>query len=356
MTHEEVLHLIHSEKSQTLPPVSSIDPVLVANAIQDAKDVRQQALVNAKTALEEAFQMKLNENFAKAEEENKIIEREKTLGNDIKEILVQEHPDKKDFIRDGIDKIMEKHGTKVTHMMPTDPTNNVPPELSTNPARSKNFEETKKIVEIFREKTAIYPKYISYEGAMVICVMLSMKDVAKLHISNLPVVDQEVIRSLWPDNAPVKSPTNFSAKFDENKDFILFDFYTLKNFTINLLNAVAHPRPEDLKDVWIGQVPVEDVGDQIAVGKNIVMNKRTIQKLMGVELKEQKKVEYTSSEEETSFKRQPVSGRNAYEIRADVLQMAIDWADSGRRESPRCKDDDIVSLAKKFYSFVENRR
>lgn len=52
------------------------------------------------------------------------------------------------------------------------------------------------------------------------------------------------------------------------------------------------------------------------------------------------------------------AGKNAYEIRADVLQMAIDWA---RIEEPNVtyhkpSDDELLALAKKFYAFVENRR
>ncbi len=61
--------------------------------------------------------------------------------------------------------------------------------------------------------------------------------------------------------------------------------------------------------------------------------------------------------------RQSTTGRNAYEIRADVLQMAIDWASSSIAHNSNNpiitksrSDDDLISLAKKFYSFVENRR
>jgi len=52
------------------------------------------------------------------------------------------------------------------------------------------------------------------------------------------------------------------------------------------------------------------------------------------------------------------TGKNAYEIRADILQMAIDWARIEESEKPYVKpsDDELLSLAKKFYAFVENRR
>lgn len=50
--------------------------------------------------------------------------------------------------------------------------------------------------------------------------------------------------------------------------------------------------------------------------------------------------------------------RNAYEIRADILQMAINWSqtEDGRGNYSKPTDDQVIALAKKFYSFVENRR
>jgi len=57
--------------------------------------------------------------------------------------------------------------------------------------------------------------------------------------------------------------------------------------------------------------------------------------------------------------------KNAYEIRADVLAMALDFA-RYRTELESDKDgcealrlweaDDVLAIAKKFYAFVENRR
>jgi len=56
----------------------------------------------------------------------------------------------------------------------------------------------------------------------------------------------------------------------------------------------------------------------------------------------------------------PVSkaGKNAYEIRADVLKMAIDWSslEDGSKRFVKPSDDELLNLAKKFYTFVENRR
>ena len=50
--------------------------------------------------------------------------------------------------------------------------------------------------------------------------------------------------------------------------------------------------------------------------------------------------------------------KNAYEIRTDVLGMALDWV---KYKTPdiivsKTTDDDVLNTAQKFYRFVENRR
>ena len=44
--------------------------------------------------------------------------------------------------------------------------------------------------------------------------------------------------------------------------------------------------------------------------------------------------------------------KNAFEIRLDILKEAISWADRNDEST----DEDVIGIAKKFYSFVENRR
>lgn len=59
-------------------------------------------------------------------------------------------------------------------------------------------------------------------------------------------------------------------------------------------------------------------------------------------------------EEEARRHAPTTSGKNAYEIRADVLDMAIRW--SMREDNALTTDDQLLTLAKKFYAFVENKR
>jgi hypothetical protein len=68
---EEVLREREFHKS-SIPQSSGFTPESLKQAIDDAKEVRAQALRNAKKALEEAFSNRFNEVF-----ENKLREEEK---------------------------------------------------------------------------------------------------------------------------------------------------------------------------------------------------------------------------------------------------------------------------------------
>jgi len=227
--------------------------------------------------------------------------------------------------------------------------------------KSKNFVETKKLLDTCREKMSNYPKYLSYEGSAVLCVMLSLKpDAATAHISNLPLVDQQTIRALVPEKVN-KNLDNFTVKFDENKDFQLqFSYRTgpevgdIDIIKLNMFNTVAHPRTSDIAQDGVNVVPVEDDGDVVKVGGKIFVDKRTIRTILGHPAKESSPKQ--NVDEEPFQKRQAVAGRNAYEIRADVLQMAIDWTRGEHVSSKYTRPEDVLQLAKQFYTFVENKR
>ena len=109
---------------------------------------------------------------------------------------------------------------------------------------------------------------------MVLCVLLALNSQANPHITNLPAADQATIKSFLSDKA-AKELGTFAVTFDDLKDFAITVFPSeydpIVSFT--LFNTVAHPRPEDLKDVGDGTVPIKDEGDRIAVGGRIVMDK-----------------------------------------------------------------------------------
>jgi|ERR1041384_8130455 hypothetical protein len=72
-----------------------------------------------------------------------------------------------------------------------------------------------------------------------------------------------------------------------------------------------------------------------------------------------------SPDQENDYRKHQ-GGKNAYEIRSDVLQMAIDWLrletnqpsnKNGYSDYETFRSGDaVIELAKKFYKFVENKK
>lgn len=220
------------------------------------------------------------------------------------------------------------------------------------PAKKKSIEESKKLIESFKEKVATYPKYLTYEGAVVLCVMLSVNEAESINLDGMPAGDKALILSLLPSCAVVnlkRFDATLKVEFDSERDFILT--YKHKDeppVALKFFNTVIHP--DKLPNT---NVPVEQDGEKVVVGSGsplVVLDHKRIQKLIGVVPPEKPKKE---EDDEVLPRRQQVSGRNAYEIRADVLQMAFDWAAQGNKYTT---PDDIIGVAKKFYEFVEDRK
>jgi hypothetical protein len=208
------------------------------------------------------------------------------------------------------------------------------------------FDETKKVIQNFHKNMATYPKYISHEGSTVLCVLLSMEPNPSIRMEGLPVTDREIMDQLLPDNLANKIFDDIRVEFDDQKDFIV-TFYNEEKpiHTIRLFNTVIHPPNTS---VPTSVVEVED-GDKISIGGKVVMDKKAVKKLIGFKPEIGPK-----KEEEKEEPRRQVSGRNAFEIRTDIMQMALDWAAANGKTN--LSPDEIVNVAKKFYSFVENKR
>lgn len=219
------------------------------------------------------------------------------------------------------------------------------------PAKKKSIEESRKLLDTFKEKVATYPKCLTYEGAVVLCVMLSVNVADRFNLDGLPAEDKSLIISLLPECATAhlkRFDATIGVEFDNERDFIMT--YKQKDadpVVLKFFNTVIHPQRLESN-----AVPVEGDGEKISLGGKLVFDKKRIQQLVGAgrfsELSAPRK-----DDEEEFPRRQPVSGRNAYEIRADVLQMAFDWA---AQENKYTTPEDIIGVAKKFYEFVEDRR
>lgn len=222
----------------------------------------------------------------------------------------------------------------------------------------QSYDKTKKIIDNFRNKLANYPDYISYEGSMVICVMLSLHPKVKIPMISLPQVDQKFINSHVIDKE--FKPINYIiVKFDEIKDFIIQipprDFSReILPLSFTFFNTVAHPRPEDLED--ISQVTVEEKGGIINVGDGtIVVDKKRMADLAAVPQKPdiQSSWKQHESTESSIIK---TTNKNAYELRTEILKMALDYIGNGRSWPDFNTPDKVLDVAKTFYTFVENKR
>jgi hypothetical protein len=290
---------------------------LVAAVFEDAKQVRKNALDNAKQALEEAFSNHPKLNTIKQKCDSEVVGSPEDI------TAYEEHV--KTLGRDTIGR--------------------------DNSASDKVKKQTE-IHKNFVSKMANFPKHLSYEGSVVLCVLLSMSEVAYPNMSNLPMLDQTLIKTLV--NPVFLRSGEFKVKFDNDKDFLLiFSSTGQGEFEMTMFNSVAHPRPEDLRDAGTGVVPIEKDGDKIAVGGKIHLNKKGIKRLIGVEPLNRNATVAADPQVEDLPRRQPVAGRNAFEIRSDVMQMALDYSVSSKSD---LTPEEIVDVAKKFYQFVENRR
>jgi len=211
-----------------------------------------------------------------------------------------------------------------------------------------------------------YPKQISYEASTVLCVLLSMNKDVKME--SLPINDRKIIEKEVPTDV-LHNLLCITVKFDKNKDFIL-SFTAINNeiFKLGLFNAVIHPPV-----CQSGEVPLENKNGKISIGNTIVLDKNIIKKLVGVSSQEkntlppyyEEQVDYALEkmlkEESVNApiqKRKPVAGRNAFEIREDVLEAAIDvvkFSTPSSRINLTSVVEASLQVAKKFYDFVENK-
>src|ERR1035441_470788 len=218
------------------------------------------------------------------------------------------------------------------------------------PAKKKNIEESRKLLDTFKEKLGSYPKVLTYEGAVVLCVMLSVNEGESINLNGMPMEDKALILSLLPPTSTahlLRCDATLKVEFDEAKDFVLT--YTHKDeasVILKFFNTVIHP--QKLPDT---NVPVEQDGGKVMVGGTVILDQKRIQKLIGVVPQEKSH----RDDDDEPPRRPTVAGRNAYEIRADVLQMAIDWSVKSNEFGTKTEDN-VINLAKKFYEFVEDRR
>jgi hypothetical protein len=217
------------------------------------------------------------------------------------------------------------------------------------PAKKKSIAESKKLIETFTSKLKNYPKHLSYEGSVVLCSLIGLKQTNDINLAGLPKIDQDLIYSQLPLLETLHGRLSFSVTLDDQQDFLLAcnelpedKSISAREFRLRFFNSVLRPNnfPSD--------IPIERDGEKVTVGGSLVLDPQRVQKLVGNTPSARAK-----GEDEELPRRQMVSGRNAFEIRTDILTLAVDWVNqsNGKRT-----EDEVLRVAKLFYSFVENRR
>jgi len=217
---------------------------------------------------------------------------------------------------------------------------------SENPIFQRKVGETQKLIDNFKDKMTNYPKRISHEASTVICVLLSMEPNPQIKLNILPLNDQAVFKEILP-SYDMSNVLEINVRFDDNYDF-MFTFrceHIDDSIVVNVINEIIHPDP---KNQIPYEVPIEKNGDKIVIGKNIILDKKLMQHSGGIDILNNKKDPSSISKSASAS-----AGKNAFEIRSDVLKMALEWSIYNKQIG---SDEGVLNVAKKFYSFVENKR
>jgi len=316
---------------------SDINPEALEEAMEDAKQVRQQALSNAKKALETAFAPKLHEMF------NKKIKEEMSK-NVIPQKPTEPKPDE-EFTEDDLDDVI----TELELENESELTGNN--DYTNTSEKKKSLDETKKLIENFRDKLAKYPKYsISIDGSTKLCVLLSLNSPAQVSFKQLPKEDQNILRESVK-NTPYSDISYFYVMLDEGRDFkFVFSNDKEEGIVVHMFNAITHPQLGKQHIGLFNDVPIRADGEKIAVG-NIIIDKKHIKQRIGID-PSKKDVE----QDDNNFsRRQSVAGRNAFELRNDLVQMSIDLLFHNNKND-KVLPEEVVETAKVLYTFVENKR
>ncbi len=207
--------------------------------------------------------------------------------------------------------------------------------------------ETDKVIKKFLENRSEPIQWISHEGSMILCSLIAISDGdgAWININQLPDEDKEIVFGFTK-----KPVTGFWADLDQYKNFECSidseekgggSNFTLGNRIASIPPSEATGRPVDVK--------IEKKGKDIIIGNQIKLEKNRMQNLVHPT----DPTNNGTNRGNGFVPRQKVAGRNAYEIRADVLEMALDWAKSNGDK--KMDTDDVLDIAEAFYGFVEHK-
>jgi len=362
-----------ADKKRTLlteTPTPSVNKDLLTDAIRDTKEQRAKAIENAHNALVDAFGPKLaamaSEKLAEAtgakiagQIVTKITTEESISELDI-DMLIKElegAPEDDDMIKECRRRLNEAKDPSVPisekERMYRDIHRKFWAYVQTLPNKTipvdpKKLTESEQAEKKFRENKSGPIQWISYEGSMIISALVAVSDDngAWIYLSQLPDADKEVVLKMTET-----SVSGFRVLIDQYKNFECSAGHNDKGvpkFHFTLGNRVASIPPHEASRFGNVDVKVERKGKDILIGDRIKLEKGKIQNLVNP-------IDPTNNGANRGgfVPRQKVSGRNAYEIRADVLELAVDWAKTNGDK--KMDTDDVLDIAEAFYSFVEHK-
>ena len=339
-------------------------PHPIVSAIADAKEVRAAALKNADEALRQAFGEKYHEKFGeklgtieveKAHEDLKKVFADEC---DIDELIRQldqapEDDDMANECRQRLDEAKELPQTdkekmyKDIHRKFWAYVQSLPSKkIDAGPPLS---ETDKAIKKFLTNKSGGNIYWLSYEGSLMISALTGVGSI--ISMTQLPEGDRKIINDVVNDIAKKKIEVfSLWASFDEYKNFethVASSNPSVDEIGFTLGNRVASIPPNESSRTGGSDVKVERKGTSILIGDRIKLEKERIQNLA------QSNDTTSNNVNRNPPRPQKTSGRNAYEIRADVLDMALELIK--HRGHKDVSSDDVLDIAEAFYDFVEHK-
>lgn len=235
----------------------------------------------------------------------------------------------------------------------------------------------------FHNNMKTYPAYMSVEGATILNVAFATEQsvtLDKFPDNDIKIINQQLDKL---ENHRIDRSV-FTVKLDDTKDFELYfndvDFkLECGGVKIRLFNTVIHPEPINTIGVPVmidGKLLVEASPLDVKVKDGTLELNGVAGRfkyLAGITNKEEFKSETPPAKKQVTLQEnnEPViiKNKNAYEIRNEVLTNTISWvkwhtdttiALVGKDKTVLGEIDRsserLLSLARKFYDFVENKK
>lgn len=355
----------------TETPSSGFNKDLLTDALNDSKKTRSEALKNATQALQDAFGPKIDQLLKEkleAPQQSATADTSVTLTMDDLEAMLLDL---------GFELADDEMVKECRQRLNEAKTADVPPSekdkmykdihrkfwayVQSLPARKTSdistSNDTDKAVKTFLAggwKGGIH--YISHEGSTIVSALIAVADCSPTSISlkQLPEGDRSTINEVvYKATGDRYDSKTFWVKFDDYKNFE-FSMETIRKkegeikFTIG--NRVSSIPPTESNRFGNVDVKVERKGKDILIGDRIKLEKNKVQAAVSPSHEEHR----PASRNGGFTPRPKVSGRNAYEIRSDILEMALDWAKHSD-EYKNMDPQDVIAIAESFYGFVEQK-